>query len=162
MSYVDLVDALGDAAQGADREREEMFRRVAFVLLVNDVDDHMKNHALLRSERGWRLAPAFDMNPWPAAWAVESTPLSPGGDRSGRSVEELVDEAPAFGLSHDAAVDVVLEVEQATRPWARVAEGYGVEEPADSPVGTAFENPNRSAVEAWRTRRPPRRGRRVR
>lgn len=163
VSYVDLVDAFGAVAEGATGERAELFRRIAFVLLVNDVDDHMKNHALLRSGRGWRLAPAFDMNPWPAMWAVESTPVSPAGDRTGRSVEELVEQAAAFGMTHDAAVDVVLEVEQATRPWARVAGEYGVEDPADSAVGTAFENPNRALATAWRTSRPvasrPRRGR---
>lgn len=161
-SYVDLVDALGDLADDARNERAELFRRVAFVLLVNDVDDHMKNHALLRGARGWRLSPVFDVNPWPVAWATQSTPLSPGGQRTDRSVEELVENAPAFGLDHDAAVRVVLEVEHGTRGWAEVAERYGIEDRAGGVLSTAFDNPNRERVLAWRDRPPPMPGRSAR
>jgi serine/threonine-protein kinase HipA len=150
VSYVDLVDALGDVAQEARTERLELFRRVAFVLLVNDVDDHMKNHALLRGRTGWRLSPSYDVNPWPRSWLAESTPVAPGGVRTARSVEELVEQAAAFGLTTDEAVGVVVDVDEATRPWARVAEHHGVEDPAGSVLASAFEGPDRALVARWR------------
>jgi len=28
-------------------------------------DDHLRNHGFLRATNGWRLAPAFDLNPLP-------------------------------------------------------------------------------------------------
>jgi HipA-like C-terminal domain len=39
-----------------------VFRRLVFNVLVANRDDHLRNHGFLRTVRGWRLAPAFDVN----------------------------------------------------------------------------------------------------
>ena len=45
---------------------EEPWRRIAFSILTTNVDDHLLNHGFLHVGRGqWRLAPAFDVNPFP-------------------------------------------------------------------------------------------------
>jgi hypothetical protein len=39
---------------------------MAYSILITNVDDHLHNHGFLHAERGlWRLAPAFDLNPFP-------------------------------------------------------------------------------------------------
>jgi len=64
-SYVDLVQLISD--QGAQNhintDLEQLYRRVVFNVLVGNRDDHLRNHGYLREKTGWRLAPAFDMNP---------------------------------------------------------------------------------------------------
>ena len=64
-SYVDLVQLISD--QGAQNhinaDLEQLYRRVVFNVLVGNRDDHLRNHGCLRDKTGWRLAPAFDMNP---------------------------------------------------------------------------------------------------
>jgi serine/threonine-protein kinase HipA len=64
-SYVDLVELISD--QGAQNhinsDLEQLYRRVVFNVLVGNRDDHLRNHGCLREKTGWRLAPAFDMNP---------------------------------------------------------------------------------------------------
>jgi serine/threonine-protein kinase HipA len=66
-SYIDLVELLSD--QGAQNhinsDLEQLYRRVVFNVLVGNRDDHLRNHGCLRTTTGWRLAPAFDMNPNP-------------------------------------------------------------------------------------------------
>lgn len=138
VSYVDLVEAMGDVAQDAPAQRAELARRVAFVLAVNDVDDHMRNHGLLRGTRGWRLAPMFDVNPWPREWPEQSTPVAAGGSRTRRDVTELVDSAGAFGLTSDVVRGIVHEVDEVVRAWPRVATSYGIEDPEGGVVATAF------------------------
>ncbi|MCA1788302.1 MAG: HipA domain-containing protein [Thioalkalivibrio sp.] len=45
---------------------QQLWRRVLFNLLINNVDDPLQNHGFLHVLRGlWRLAPAFDINPFP-------------------------------------------------------------------------------------------------
>lgn len=46
-------------------DAHELFRRVAFDVGVNNTDDHLRNHDFLREKAGWRLSPAFDINPNP-------------------------------------------------------------------------------------------------
>ena len=36
---------------------------MTFSVLVNNTDCHLRNHGFLLTERGWRLAPAYDINP---------------------------------------------------------------------------------------------------
>lgn len=64
-SYLDLAQFLqlrGDPAFIA-ADLEQLFRRVVFNVLVGNRDDHLRNHGFLLTRGGWRLAPAFDVNP---------------------------------------------------------------------------------------------------
>jgi serine/threonine-protein kinase HipA len=45
---------------------EQLFRRVIFNVAVGNRDDHLRNHGFIRELAGWRLSPAYDMNPNPA------------------------------------------------------------------------------------------------
>ena len=45
---------------------EELWRRLVFNVLISNTDDHLRNHGFLYSGRdGWRLSPAYDLNPVP-------------------------------------------------------------------------------------------------
>lgn len=64
-SYLELAEFLstyGEADHIA-RNLEELFTRVVFNIATANRDDHLRNHGFIRSPSGWRLAPAFDMNP---------------------------------------------------------------------------------------------------
>lgn len=64
-SYLDLAQFI--ATQGApahiERDLEQLFRRVVFNIAVSNRDDHLRNHGFWWSDEGWRLAPAYDVNP---------------------------------------------------------------------------------------------------
>jgi serine/threonine-protein kinase HipA len=65
-SYLDLAEFIGNK-QGAEgfveSDLHQLFRRVLFNVAVANRDDHLRNHGFIRQARGWRLSPAFDMNP---------------------------------------------------------------------------------------------------
>jgi HipA-like C-terminal domain len=57
---------------------EELWRRIAYSILITNVDDHLQNLGFLHVERGlWRLAPAFDINPFPDRVRELKTWVSP-------------------------------------------------------------------------------------
>jgi serine/threonine-protein kinase HipA len=64
-SYLELAEFLH--ARGAkdhiEPDLEQLFRRVAFNVAIGNRDDHLRNHGFLLTPTGWRLAPAFDLNP---------------------------------------------------------------------------------------------------
>ncbi len=64
-SYLELAEFIATYGQTEyiDRDLEELFTRVIFNVAMANRDDHLRNHGFLRSPAGWRLAPAFDMNP---------------------------------------------------------------------------------------------------
>ncbi len=97
-AYTDLIDALRVHGAAVQRDIDELFRRVAFSILINNVDDHLRNHGFLHVGHGqWRLAPAFDINPFP--------------DR----VREL-----KTWISHDSGPDASLDSLRAIAPYCRI------------------------------------------
>ncbi len=63
-SYLDLVGFLEtEGGAGLTQDLSQLFRRAVFNLLVGNRDDHLRNHGFIRLPTGWRLSPAFDMNP---------------------------------------------------------------------------------------------------
>src|SRR5690606_31546742 len=65
-TYTDIVDAIRQHGADAQGDMTELWRRIAFFILINNVDDHLHNHGFLHVAGGhWRLSPAFDINPFP-------------------------------------------------------------------------------------------------
>lgn len=64
-SYLELAEFLarrGDPDH-IQADLEQLFRRVVFNVAVGNRDDHLRNHGFILGKRGWRLSPAFDVNP---------------------------------------------------------------------------------------------------
>jgi serine/threonine-protein kinase HipA len=64
-SYLELAQFLrasGDASS-VQSDLMQLFRRVVFNVAVGNRDDHLRNHGFVLHTTGWRLAPAFDVNP---------------------------------------------------------------------------------------------------
>lgn len=46
-SYPEIVDALAEQGARAKTDAAELYRRVAFSVLISNVDDHLRNHGFL-------------------------------------------------------------------------------------------------------------------
>ena len=64
-SYLEIAEFIQNhgARGGVEADLEQLLRRVLFNVLVGNTDDHLRNHGFLREGTGWRLAPAYDLNP---------------------------------------------------------------------------------------------------
>ncbi len=65
-SYLELMDALRQHGAAPKQDGVELWRRMVFSILISNTDDHLRNHGyLLEGQKGWRLSPAYDLNPVP-------------------------------------------------------------------------------------------------
>ncbi len=65
-SYLEIVDALRQYGAAPETDMRGLWRRIVFNVLVSNTDDHVRNHGFLYERgRGWRLSPAYDLNPVP-------------------------------------------------------------------------------------------------
>ncbi len=139
-SYLDVARAIVDHGDPGAIEADlgQLFRRVVFNVLVADRDDHLRNHGFLRTARGWRLAPAFDVNPAPQT-AEHSLAL----DDSLRTPDlDIVREtAPLYRLSAERAGEVIAEVGRAVSRWPAVARDNGVSRDEVDRLSAAFREP---------------------
>ena len=149
-SYVEIADAMRANCTHPQADVRQLWRRMVFNLLITNVDDHLHNLGFLHGEKGqWRLAPAFDLNPFPDKANESKTWLSEQ-DGPITSVAALIARAAYFSLGADAALEILKEVVLAVSNWKTVATGAAVgltpQEVAD--FAPAFEHAQMDAARA--------------
>jgi serine/threonine-protein kinase HipA len=136
-SYPDIAQAIrqfGDP-DFITQDLAQLFRRLVFNILASNRDDHLRNHGFLRAAGGWRLAPAFDMNP---ARPGHPHVLSIDGQTHASSLRAAFDTYPIYGLRKTAAQEIIREVSEALVDWPEVASMYGISATEQQRVGEAF------------------------
>ena len=101
--YLEVVDALTEHGDAVDADLVELWRRIAFSRLINNTDDHLRNHGFLRGRTGWALSPAFDINPNPDTGVEHSTTIGWTSGTRSDGVAVLLQHCGYFGLSRPAA-----------------------------------------------------------
>jgi len=141
-SYMEIADALRIHSASTSEDLRELWRRVVFTVLVSNTDDHLRNHGFLYAGRqGWRLSPAYDLNPVPTDVRprILSTAIVEGDDRSA-SIELAFLVAEHFGLEDAEAREIAMEVAVAVAQWRDVAQGLGASKRECDRMATAFEH----------------------
>lgn len=137
-SYLDLADVITSESVTPDEDREELYRRVAFSILVTNLDDHMRNHGFLRRRGGWHLSPAYDINPVPNQPRVLKSYVD--DDNPDASIELHRSQHENYLLEAEDADRIIAEVAEATKAWRDVARNLGAPEREIKEMATAFEH----------------------
>lgn len=125
-SYLEIAQALQDHGdpETISSDLAELYRRIVFNVLVGNRDDHLRNHGFLRSKHGWRIAPAFDINPNPDkdehALALDEMSSTP-------SVAVVRKTHEFYRLSRIRAAQIEAEVRAAFEDWPSIARLHGIQ-----------------------------------
>ena len=125
-SYTEIIDVMRSKCKNFMDDARQLWRRLVFNHLITNVDDHLQNIGFLYTGNNqWRLAPAFDLNPFPDKDRETKTWLS---EDSGpiTSTQQLLDQAARFELSQPQAQSILEEVTTAVKRWKDVATSAGV------------------------------------
>ena len=117
-SYPLLADNLRRWSDKPAADCAELFRRMVFNAVVTNNDDHPRNHAMLRKQKGWRLSPAYDLVPAPVV-SLERRDLALTVGNYGRtaSIYNLLSQAGRFGLSVEEARAEIDRIIDVVRNW---------------------------------------------
>lgn len=127
MGYPELALLLRRKAV-ADRfeaEGAELFRRMVFNILMDNTDDHEKNHALLVDTQQYlSLAPAFDVLPAGQALGYQQMRVGRAGAES--TLSNALSEHRSFALTLQQATAIGTEVAGVVDGWQAHFERCGV------------------------------------
>jgi serine/threonine-protein kinase HipA len=141
-SYLEIADALRQHGAATATDLPQLWRRVVLNVLISNTDDHLRNHGFLYAgTAGWRLAPAYDLNPVPTDIKprVLSTAIGLDDDRTA-SLETALSVAAQFDLKPDEARSVAAAVGAAVAQWRTVGEQLGASRAELDRMASAFEH----------------------
>ncbi|MGO4703133.1 type II toxin-antitoxin system HipA family toxin [Dyella sp. 2RAB6] len=123
-SYLDIVQAIENngVAHRIGADLEQLYRRVLFTILIGNRNDHLRNHGFLREGNGWRLSPAFDINPNPEkdahVLAIDEVDPTPDSTLWKHSAE-------FYRVPGKRLATIEREVREAVAAWPEVARHAG-------------------------------------
>lgn len=109
------------------RDLNEMFARMVLNVIVNNNDDHLRNHAFVydMASRGWRLSPLYDVLPMNVVASERYLHLGVGEQGRLATLDNALSQWPAFFASREEALRVMQRVWVQTRDWMRHFETFG-------------------------------------
>ena len=137
--YIEIAEALQVVGSAVRGDLQELWRRIAFSIAINNTDDHLRNHGFLRRGRGWRLSPAFDVNPNPDLGEHRMTSINFVTDHE-NAVDALTEAGEHFDLDKESAKTIWSEVRSGVAGWRAVAAKHGIDGHEIRLFSEAFES----------------------
>jgi serine/threonine-protein kinase HipA len=141
-SYLEIADALRQHGAATATDLPQLWRRLVLNVLMSNTDDHLRNHGFLYAgPAGWRLAPAYDLNPVPTDVKPRVLSTAIGFDEDlTASLELALSVAADFDLKPEPARQVAAEVGAAVAQWRTEAERLGAGRAELDRMASAFEH----------------------
>ncbi len=112
-------------ANAIAEQQEELFRRMLFNIMMDNTDDHEKNHALVRQADGsYLLSPAFDIVP--SAQGLGYQQMLVGDAASESTLDNALSQAMQFGLRPAPARNIASEMGRVVAGWKKHFRSLGV------------------------------------
>lgn len=140
-SYLEIAYAITQHGASPNADLEELWRRIIFTVLISNTDDHLRNHGFLyERHKGWRLSPAYDVNPTPVEMKGRILSTSINYDDPSASIDLALSVIAEFRIKKIRALEIIKEVALAVSEWRRVASQFGLLKREIDRMASAFEN----------------------
>ena len=137
ISYLDIVAFIlqhGDKSY-VNHDLEELWKRIVFSICVKNTDDHLRNHGFVLGEYGWRLSPAYDINPVPTGTGLT---LNISDNDNSLDLNLALDVADFFRVENSKAKEIISGIEKTISNWRKIAKQYGLSRNEQEIMSQAF------------------------
>jgi serine/threonine-protein kinase HipA len=140
-SYLEFADILRQQGAEPKEDMRALWRRIVFSILISNTDDHLRNHGFLwAGPAGWRLSPAYDLNPVPTDIKPRVLATTINLEDGRASLPAALDVASYFELNHIEAQEIAGQVGQSVGAWRKVAMKLGLTASEVDRMASAFEH----------------------
>lgn len=137
VSYLELAEFIATKGASPERDLEELWRRIMFSIYVSNTDDHLRNHGFILTQQGWRLSPAYDLNPVEFASGLK---LNITEEDNALDPELALSTAEYYRLSPKKAAGIHAQIKSAVSGWKKLADKYNISRTDQDLMATAFKN----------------------
>jgi serine/threonine-protein kinase HipA len=140
-SYMEIADAIRRYGASASNDLKQLWRRIVFSVLISNTDDHLRNHGFLyQGNKGWRLSPAYDLNPVPVDVKPRILCTAIDIEDTSASLDLALSVADYFDLKPGQAKSIAAEVGIAVSGWRHEAKRAGITDGEIDRMASAFDH----------------------
>lgn len=135
-SYLDIVESIQFSGTHVTEDLHQLWRRIVFNVLISNTDDHLRNHGFILTNEGWRLSPAFDINP-----SIDKDGLALNIDTESNALDlQLVKSVGMYLRLDETEMNRIIdEVRSAVSDWQRLASEIGISRADQTLMSRAFK-----------------------
>lgn len=122
-SYLEIAEFLSNQGAQTKADLAQLWRRIVFNIAVSNTDDHLRNHGFLLTDKGWKLSPAYDLNPTVGKQGLH---LNITDTDNALDYQLAFDVKDFFRLTQTEAMQIYDEVLNAVKQWQLVAQRLGI------------------------------------
>ena len=134
-SYLEMVEFINRHGVSPQQDLEELWRRVVFNICIKNTDDHLRNHGFLLTKEGWRLSPAYDVNPNEYGKGLH---LNICDTDNSLSTDLALEVARFFRLDNKKAKQILVKIRKAIEIWYEAASKYKISKTEQDRMAAAF------------------------
>lgn len=140
-SYLEIVDAPRQHGAEPKSDMEALWRRLVLNILISNTDNHLRNHGFLYDgPNGWRLSPAYDLNPMPTGVRPRVLSTAINEDDATASLTLAGKVAEYFELEAARAKEIARAVGRAVSKWRDEASSLGLKKTEKERMASALEH----------------------
>lgn len=134
-SYLDIVEFIQDYGCNIDENLAQLWRRIIFNIAVSNTDDHLRNHGFVLNKEGWKLSPAYDLNP-----SIDKDGLALNIDMDNNDLDfDLAKSVGEYFRLDNVQMNVVItEVLASIKEWQTFAKDIGISRAEQELMRSAF------------------------
>ena len=122
-SYLDIAEFIQNYSTAIKEDLHQLWRRIVLNIAISNTDDHLRNHGFIIEKNGWRLSPAFDINP-----SIDKTGLALNIDTNDNALDlELAKSVGEyFQLTNKEMNLIIAELLLVVNNWKNIASKIGI------------------------------------
>ena len=122
-SYLDIADFIQTYGVNINENLAQLWRRIIFNIAISNTDDHLRNHGFILTDTGWKLSPAYDLNP-----SVDKDGLALNIDMDNNALDfDLAKSVGDFFRLDEKQMDgIIQQVMHSVSQWEKVADMIGI------------------------------------
>jgi len=134
-SYLEIAEFIQFSGSLVNQDLEQLWRRIVFNILISNTDDHLRNHGFILTTSGWRLSPAFDINP-----STDKNGLTLNIDMDSNALDLKLAKSVGiyFRLDETVMKRIIDEVSTSISCWQKLANEIGIARSEQNLMASAF------------------------
>lgn len=134
-SYLDLAEFIQFSGAEIEKDLHQLWRRIVFSIAISNTDDHLRNHGFVLTEKGWRLSPAYDINP-----SIDKSGLALNIDSVNNALDFDLAKSVGeyFQLNETQMNTIINEVLDVLKKWKSLAKEIGISRAEQQLMEAAF------------------------